>query len=194
MNTGSKLRSINSLIRQEPSVAEMFEVLDNDVVSRMDDRSLAILESAYVEQELEEFLTSRLVTLKKEEFRGLFEGGGPLSSFSAKTKIAYAFGCIGRNTRNELDRIRTIRNVFAHSRLPLRFDTGELKAECERLMTPKRMGPPPPALRKKMSWPLRAPRDLFYCTTSALQIMFIFGRNANAGRASPISKRYPPLD
>ena len=44
-----------------------------------------------------------------------FECNGPLSDFASKIKIAYALGIGKEKTRDDLDKIRDIRNYFAHT-------------------------------------------------------------------------------
>lgn len=44
----------------------------------------------------------------------LFDGYGPLGSFSAKIDIAYALGIITEQIFNDLKTIKDIRNEFAH--------------------------------------------------------------------------------
>jgi DNA-binding MltR family transcriptional regulator len=44
-----------------------------------------------------------------------FENNGPLADFSAKIKLAYALGIGKEETRDDLDKIRLIRNYFAHT-------------------------------------------------------------------------------
>jgi hypothetical protein len=43
---------------------------------------------------------------------------GPISTFSAKIKAAYAFGMIGPNTRDDLE---IVRKAFAYGTAPLDF-------------------------------------------------------------------------
>ncbi len=44
-----------------------------------------------------------------------FDKNGPISDFSSKIKIAYALGIGKEKTRDDLDKIREIRNYFAHT-------------------------------------------------------------------------------
>ena len=44
--------------------------------------------------------------------------GAPLSGLFAKTQVAYALGIISEETRGLINRIRNIRNVFAHRFAP----------------------------------------------------------------------------
>ena len=65
----------------------------------------------------------------------LFEdgGNGPLATFSAKCRIAFALGVFGEKTNRDLQRIRTIRNAFAHPPRPIDFATAEIRRQCETL-------------------------------------------------------------
>jgi DNA-binding MltR family transcriptional regulator len=64
--------------------------------------------------------------MSEKELAELFDGTAPLSTFSAKIKIAYAMGIIGKLTRHDLEKLREIRNAFAHSIRHLSFDLPEI--------------------------------------------------------------------
>ena len=84
-----------------------------DVWRGESDRAAAILGAALLDAVLEELLLDVMVEgVKRDE---IFEGTAPLSSFSAKIRIAYSLGLISAQERRDLDRIRKIRNDFAHS-------------------------------------------------------------------------------
>jgi DNA-binding MltR family transcriptional regulator len=104
------------------------------------DREAVIVGCAMVEKGLEAALLRAFVELSKTERQALFEGTGPLASFSAKIKIANAIGTIGDDARNDLDRIRDVRNAFAHSILDhLDFDTLEIKQACDKILFPQQV-------------------------------------------------------
>ena len=63
----------------------------------------------------------------------LYHGYGPLNSFSAKIDIAYAFSLIDDEIYNDLRAIKDIRNVFAHSKAVLNFNSPELKPHIQKL-------------------------------------------------------------
>lgn len=65
-------------------------------------------------------------------------GHGPLSSFAAKTKVAYALSLIDEETMEDLDRIRKIRNEFAHSVKTVSFKDSPVREYCKELSTAKR--------------------------------------------------------
>jgi hypothetical protein len=56
-----------------------------------------------------------------------------LGTFSSKIHLAYLVGIVDAAARNDLDCIRRIRNAFAHSALPLTFQTKQVVDECKKL-------------------------------------------------------------
>ena len=61
--------------------------------------------------------------LKEELFNGL----GPLSTFSAKIKLSYCFNVISDSMYKELNCLRSIRNIAAHSIEDFSFDHENVK-------------------------------------------------------------------
>lgn len=97
------------------------------------DRACAILQAVWTELIVERVLRGRL---RWEGAAKLFDVNGPLGTFSDKIIMAYGMGIFGKKTRHDLDLIRHLRNGFAHCRLPLRFNTPEVKAVCDHLLLP----------------------------------------------------------
>ncbi len=64
----------------------------------------------------------------------LFEPHAPLSTFSAKSSLAYSLGLISADLRRNTEYIREIRNVFAHRIAPTNFKIKEVADVC-RLLT-----------------------------------------------------------
>jgi hypothetical protein len=94
--------------------------------SRTNDRGACILLSANVEAALEKALTNYLFfSIPRDE--ALFSENGPLSSFSNKILMGRAIKIYGPKTFDNLDRIRHIRNAFAHAHAPVSFATKEIK-------------------------------------------------------------------
>jgi hypothetical protein len=92
------------------------------------DRATALVLGAILEQGLELAILSHCVlgwnTPESEsEQRKLFGGGedAPIN-FAVKIRLAYALGVYGPNTRDDLDLMRHIRNLFAHDRGHLTFN------------------------------------------------------------------------
>jgi hypothetical protein len=77
------------------------------------DRGCALMSAAFLEIELENELK--------------------LGNFSSKISMAFALGLIDRNTLNELDLIRKIRNKFAHEHQSISFDDETLAPLIEKL-------------------------------------------------------------
>lgn len=93
------------------------------------DRVAAIVAASFLERAIEDTIVSRLKRQDKETLGKLFEdsGSGPLATFDAKIRMAYALGVYGPTTKHDFDVIRRIRNAFAHSIIDVSFDTDEVK-------------------------------------------------------------------
>ncbi len=81
------------------------------------DRGTALVTAAFLEQCLETILRALFDAnkRKKKSVEPLFEGFGPLSSFSGKISLSYSFSLISDAMEHDLHIIRKIRNEFAHS-------------------------------------------------------------------------------
>ena len=75
------------------------------------DRACAVLGAALVDQVLGDLIRSAMV---EEAPSKLFDGYGPIASFSARIEISLGLGLISRDEHSDLHLIRKIRNVFAH--------------------------------------------------------------------------------
>jgi DNA-binding MltR family transcriptional regulator len=88
------------------------------------DRAAAIVGASLIELQLEQLLIQSMV--KGIEPKPLFEGFGPLSSFSAKIRIAEFFGLLPPDICADADLIRKIRNEFAHTHEQLSFEAQKI--------------------------------------------------------------------
>lgn len=96
------------------------------------DRTCVILGASAIHIALEDLLRSRLIC----NGDALLTGMGPLASFSAQIKIARALDLIHPGTESDLDQIRAIRNLCAHSiDTDLDFSTQSVKDRCNNLKT-----------------------------------------------------------
>jgi DNA-binding MltR family transcriptional regulator len=98
------------------------------------DRAVAILAASFLETFLGQFLKEFMID-DQQVFNDLFNGYGPLATFSARTKCAYAFGYIDEETRNNLNYIRKIRNEFAHNHELNSFADSPIPDLCKNLST-----------------------------------------------------------
>lgn len=79
------------------------------------DRVCAIIGCCLLEEDLERTLRSRTAKgLEVNQVESLFQGYGPLSTFSAKIALCHVFGFITEAMFHDLEIIRRIRNKFAH--------------------------------------------------------------------------------
>lgn len=68
----------------------------------------------------------------------LFDAFGPLASFSAKIKLAFALDLIVAYIYRDLETLRKLRNIFAHSVEATRFDSRIVVRLTEKLEAPNR--------------------------------------------------------
>ena len=82
------------------------------------DRGLALVTAEFFDSTLERLLLSRFAAGLKQRprmIKPLFEGFGPLSTFSAKISVSFAIELLQNWMAADLDLVRRIRNEFAHS-------------------------------------------------------------------------------
>jgi hypothetical protein len=92
-----------------------------------------ITASAQIENVLEKLLLTQMRTLTKKEHARLFQGYGPLSSFAAKTDIAYSLKMIPKSMCDALNILRRLRNEIAHSSEMLDLSHRKLKPIFDQL-------------------------------------------------------------
>ena len=91
----------------------------------------AMLVATALDRMLEDALTIRMVKLNRETRDNLFGDYGTLRDFSAKINVAFALGLVDRQHYKLLTTIRKCRNLFAHSRDLLSFESPEIQALLE---------------------------------------------------------------
>jgi hypothetical protein len=82
------------------------------MLSKESDRAAAIIACTLLEDKLEKRLRSTL--RRSEVFDTLFDIGRPLNFFGARNQLAYLLKIYGKRFYQEMDRIGTVRNKFAH--------------------------------------------------------------------------------
>jgi DNA-binding MltR family transcriptional regulator len=73
--------------------------------------------------------------LSGEMKKRLFDGYGPLSSFSAKIDLSYALQILNKDQYDDLTVIRRIRTQFAHAMPLVNFDSPEIRAHFKSFNT-----------------------------------------------------------
>lgn len=108
---------------------EHMERLDSE-----SDRGVIILMGSYIEDALGFSLRNAFIDaqgVKSEtdvkDIDALFDFQGPVGTFSAKIKMAYALGIISRAAREIADVFREMRNAAAHIQGDISFETASLK-------------------------------------------------------------------
>src|SRR5260221_8544577 len=126
----AKRRTLHDLSREFLTQEQMVQ-LAQDETSTLDARIVVLIRASLLDNFLENAIELNFVSINRTRFDAIFRNtNAPLSSFSAKIAVAHALGIFGDEFRSQLDRIKTIRNVFAHTMLPLSFDDDLVLDEC----------------------------------------------------------------
>ena len=120
------------------------------------DRGTALVAAAWLDDALEARIRAEFRP-DKGTADDLFRPDGGLGSFSARIKLAYLLDLIESTARKDLDRIRGIRNDFAHGRDDLRFTTPSVRDRCRQLHGAEACS--------LGGWPLRSPKQTFVVTS-----------------------------
>jgi DNA-binding MltR family transcriptional regulator len=83
---------------------------------------VVVTAASVLENDLRECLKRLCRPMSNKIEKRLFEGYGPLGSFSAKIDLSFALSIIDQDTSTELHKIRALRNDFAHSKTRLTFE------------------------------------------------------------------------
>jgi hypothetical protein len=93
---------------------EQLDELINDIINDENDRSLIIVSSSIIDEQLFVILDAYLKLPLRINDDDLLKGDSPLSTFSSRIKILYRLGIIENSFRELLEQIRKIRNMCAH--------------------------------------------------------------------------------
>jgi hypothetical protein len=120
-----RLRITLEFLRDKDKVRALSEFLAKLYIT-LPDAHFAIYCASELDNALELILLSKMRTLNRDLKDHLFDGYGPLSTFSAKIDISYALQLIPQDVYKSLKTINKIRNKFAHTRTYLNFDDHEI--------------------------------------------------------------------
>jgi hypothetical protein len=98
-----------------------------------DNRTSAIVAAAFIENNLALAIMARFRQLQLAEHKDIFENRGVLADFMCKIDIGFALDIYGPFVRDDLHRIRSIRNKFAHYLEIRDFDHPEVASLCDNL-------------------------------------------------------------
>ncbi|MFI3223153.1 MAG: hypothetical protein QX191_08975 [Methylococcaceae bacterium] len=128
------------LIMQKPSKSNIFKDEDDNIFDEinlltkylhdLDDRGLVLSLSAFAEDALGSLLKGFMIPSKAASL--LLEGfNAPLGTFSSRIKASYAFGLITEDQFHDLERLRKIRNEFAHTWQPTVLSQPKMAAQIK---------------------------------------------------------------
>ena len=123
-----------------PNPFEKVNVLRQEL-DGVSDRAAAIVAGAFLDEILQELLREFLVEDSKSD-KNIFEGTGPLSTFSAKIEMVFRLGLLSKWEHQSIHTVRAIRNEFAHVLDGVSFDTQSVKARCKNIEVPASMVAP----------------------------------------------------
>jgi hypothetical protein len=126
----SKPKTLKELQKEIPSSDDVMRRLA--MAQLASDYEAAMLPASLLEYMLKQAITTKFIPRGQDHLESLFSDGGkgPICSFSAKIKIAYALGILSSETRSQIERIRIVRNHFAHHKDKSSFDDDIVKVEC----------------------------------------------------------------
>jgi hypothetical protein len=95
------------------------------------DRGAVVVGACLVEEHLDAILwaTFGYQGIPKKVIEGMFDTSGPLGTFSAKAKMAYAFGLISKETYDDVVRIKDMRNDAAHAGTDFKLSAARRRAK-----------------------------------------------------------------
>jgi hypothetical protein len=105
------------------------------ILSQHTEAGNALVVAGIVEDWLEKLLLAKGRTISNKTAKRIFEGMGPLSSFSGKIDVAYLFELIDKDVARDLRVIKDIRNKFAHTTQFVHFQSEHIAKDCQNLTT-----------------------------------------------------------
>lgn len=94
----------------------------HDLILAEDPRFLAVIVSAFIDEQLDAMFRREVPDQIPSGRANLFSGFGPLSRYSQRIQVAYAFDWLSRDILTEADKLRKLRNEVSHS-----WNVGDLK-------------------------------------------------------------------
>lgn len=117
-----------------PSEDDVFGDLNrlNSMLANLDERALVLSLAAFAEEALRDLIKAYL--MPGDAADKMLEGfSAPLGTFSGRIRMAQALGLLTPHQANDLDRLRKIRNDFAHNWEPMSFTDQRIAAHIRAL-------------------------------------------------------------
>jgi DNA-binding MltR family transcriptional regulator len=93
----------------------------------------ALISTAVLNNWLQKLLLTAMREISNNIAKDIFDSYGPLYELRPKIDLAYAFSIIDDKTFSTLKTLTNIRNKFAHTEIPITFDTPEIAFLCQNL-------------------------------------------------------------
>jgi hypothetical protein len=106
------------------------------------DRALAIVAAAYLDHLLEILISNKYKLSKKKRDNIFKYPAGMLHSFAFRITFAHMTKLINEDQKQDLNKIRDIRNVFAHQLIGISFNAEEITESCKQLILARIDGTP----------------------------------------------------
>jgi DNA-binding MltR family transcriptional regulator len=134
----AKVPTLNDLSRHKFEDLEAFF----KEIGGESERACALVLAAVLDHDLVELIRTKFPDEAKSFDELLFFGDkAPMGTLHSRTIVALAFGFIGEAQRKDIDRIRRIRNAFAHASKTVSFETPAIAKECNALKNFKSPNP-----------------------------------------------------
>jgi hypothetical protein len=124
--------SLHHLTREHLKASELQDYFNE--LNTANDRTCALVGGAALDQTLVRILAERFIPLDDTGLANTFyEPQAPLGSLSIRIQLCYLLGIIPLAVKDDLDRIRRIRNAFAHRVHALEFSHPLVQLACDGL-------------------------------------------------------------
>jgi hypothetical protein len=141
---GKRKPSLHDLTLEDPSGPDLAASLAEITGSDSSDRACALVMSSFLDRALVSLLSTQMREVAEPDRKLLFYGETAfLGTFSAKIRLSYALGLISKNQRDNLNTIKDIRNVFAHSTKVMTFENTQISQHCDKLWPSEKPIPEP---------------------------------------------------
>jgi hypothetical protein len=132
MSKGRKKSSLRDLTSKIPERSEHNEIIDE--LRNGSDRACALIAASFLDRALMSLLATQMHGVHIDEHAPIFYGQTAiLGSFSSKIRMCYVLSLISKDEFRLLNKMREIRNHFAHSLGPANFEDTLVAPECEML-------------------------------------------------------------
>lgn len=122
---------IDSSLLQSPFSDDHWKAIRRELDDQ-NDRGAAIVGASLVDEHLRWALETRFIEdLSATRKDWIFNGNGPLATYSAKVELGYALGLYAEKLRSNLRQIGKIRNKFAHGIEATTFSNPEIVKLCK---------------------------------------------------------------